>query len=772
MSDNKESKASQNQTVYLFDDRESSREERENEHQDPCDVATPTTNTPASNTPISQTTAPSPQKTMQDNLNQNSVSHDHRAEQSLFETAGDDDYAIYQSDVPDDHRMMEFALWGSGLSVWSWYRESDEIEIKAFQNGQYRRQSVYPSFSAFWECVHADDVNELKRKWAAILDESLIVFDYQFRFLFKDEYRWLQLKGRVTALDDVGVNTLVGTFQDISEQKSNETQSNIMSYALAQTSQPMLILEKNLTIVDVNTAFFNQIDPSFAPLNNTSFASSVAIAKGDIESLEQHGFLQVQTEYFRANSNGSVKQAIPVELAFNLFHMNELNQDYYIVALTNLTSRLQNEATLHRLAHYDSLTGLLNRRALQESLTELTDAQRPFALCYIDLEGFKQINEAFGHEFGDSVLENIGASMQQSLTKAAQLCRWGGDELIATFYETDEETLSKYVQDIVDIVASQKIVMNGQRFTLRAHIGVACFPDNALGSSELIRNADAALFYAKSEEDCTYKMYTQGMTDDKVKRITFVNDLREALNAKELSFVLQGKFNQERELIGAEVLCRWHSPKHGHVSPGVFVPLIEKHGMEYQLGELALENAMSFIYLLEKQGIRIPISVNISSSQFLQASFVELVKSLVGKHQIDPRLIELEITESVFMVDEQLATQNFDRVRALGFRISLDDFGTGYSSLSYLSKYHFDVVKIDRQFIIDLADNAKAQKLFLAILNLCKALDIETVVEGIETEQQFEMLTESGVTKFQGFLLGMPTAFKDFALTHQGNRIH
>jgi EAL domain-containing protein (putative c-di-GMP-specific phosphodiesterase class I) len=301
---------------------------------------------------------------------------------------------------------------------------------------------------------------------------------------------------------------------------------------------------------------------------------------------------------------------------------------------------------------------------------------------------------------------------------------------------------------------------------LRAHVGVACYPTHGQSSSELIRNADAALYHAKAEEGCTWKMYSQGMTDDQVKQITFVNDLRLAIANNELSFVLQGKFDHNRQLIGAEALCRWQSDKHGFVSPGVFIPLVEKHGMEYQLGELALDNAMSYITLLGSQGIEIPISVNISSSQFLQPAFIELTKTLLSKHGIDAGLIELEITESVFMVDEELATLNFQKIHELGFRISLDDFGTGYSSLSYLSKFHFDVVKIDRQFIINLADNVKAQKLFAAIFNLCNALEIDTVVEGIETEEQFQLLTESGVTKFQGFLLGRPTAFNDFRQAH------
>jgi diguanylate cyclase (GGDEF)-like protein len=687
-----------------------------------------------------------------------------------------DDYQIFNEDELDDHRMMEFALWGSGLSVWSWHRDPGEIVIKAFQNGQYREQNTYASFAEFCDNVHADEVNELKRKWQSILNQSLVSFEFTLRFLFSNEYRWLLLKGRVTSLDDNGVNMLVGTFEDVTDQKNNESQSHIMSYAFAQTSQPMLILEKNLRIVDVNAAFYNQIDPHYTPLNNTNFATCVTLTKSDVYNLDTHGFLEKQTEYTPSNID-SHDATLPVRLAFNLFHARELNQDYYIVALTNLSERLKNDAILYRLANYDSLTGLLNRRALKSSLDTLIKEKEElaqeglsqhaqFSLCYIDFEGFKQINEAFGHEHGDSVLESIGDKMRSILTDALFLARWGGDELIVVFSEVDHAGVSERIRSINTIIANEKINLNGQVFNLHAHLGVALFPDHGSSSSELIRNADAALYHAKAEEGCDWKLYTQGMTDDQVKQITFVNDIRQAIANNELNFVLQGKFDQNRNLIGAEALCRWQSNKHGFVSPGVFIPLIEKHGMEYQLGELALDNAMSYITLLGSNGISIPISVNISSSQFLQAAFIDLAKTLLAKHNIDASLIELEITESVFMVDESLATQNFQRIHELGFRISLDDFGTGYSSLSYLSKYHFDVVKIDRQFIINLADNLKAQKLFSAILNLCSALDIETVVEGIETEEQFQLLTDSGVTKFQGFLLGRPTPFNDFTQAH------
>ncbi|MEQ3658257.1 MAG: EAL domain-containing protein [Glaciecola sp.] len=247
-----------------------------------------------------------------------------------------------------------------------------------------------------------------------------------------------------------------------------------------------------------------------------------------------------------------------------------------------------------------------------------------------------------------------------------------------------------------------------------------------------------------------------------MKKLNMLNELREAVKSESLNFVLQGKYNEQRQLIGAELLCRWHSPSFGHVSPGVFIPMIEQHGLESALGLLAVKQAAVFGNVLANYGVKIPISVNISSPQILDPEFLPQIISICSEYDAAHELIELEITESVFMLEDESPTARLLEIQKAGFRISLDDFGTGYSSLSYLRQFQFDVVKIDRSFILDLENSERAYNLFVAIMDMCKALRTDTVVEGIETERQFELLSKVGVNKYQGFLLGRPIILDDF----------
>ena len=270
------------------------------------------------------------------------------------------------------------------------------------------------------------------------------------------------------------------------------------------------------------------------------------------------------------------------------------------------------------------------------------------------------------------------------------------------------------------------------------------------------------MFNAKSKGKNIVQRYYQDLTNDAVKKVTMLNELREAIRLEKLNFVLQGKYDTQKQLIGAEILCRWNSVTYGNVSPNVFIPLIENNGLESLLGLLAVKNAALYSGILNSDGVRVPISVNISSPQILDPHFLQHLIEICHAHNTPHDLLELEITESVFMLDEDSPSDRLGAIQKAGFKISLDDFGTGYSSLSYLRQFHFDIVKIDRSFILDLEDNERSYKLVVAIMDMCKALNTDTIVEGIETERQFELLKRVGFNKFQGFLLGRPIGLDDF----------
>jgi diguanylate cyclase (GGDEF)-like protein len=433
------------------------------------------------------------------------------------------------------------------------------------------------------------------------------------------------------------------------------------------------------------------------------------------------------------------------------------------VAIRDLTEKIKSERQLYTLAHFDPITHLLNRNALKkryEDFVKSCDVDK-LALFFIEIEGFKAISDQFGHEASDLLIAKQANDLQNQIELSDTLTRWGNSEFCFLQYFESDEALTRVIDDLCEFLSASKLDIEGHHVSSNYSIGVAKVEEQK-PFEVLVRDADAAMFKAKSLGMNKYQVFYKDIADETLRRLRMLNELRTALANETLSFVLQGKYDKQRQLIGAEILCRWESDSFGQVSPAEFIPLIEQHGMESKLGLLAIKQAAIFSKSLNQFGLNIAISVNVSSPQIMDEGFLDDIIDICDRHGVEHQYIELEITESVFMFEDQNPSAILRDIQQAGFRISLDDFGTGYSSLSYLQQFQFDVVKVDRSFILELEDNERAYNLFLAIMNMCKALKTDTVVEGIETEEQFSILYKAGVNKFQGFLLGRPILLEDF----------
>lgn len=666
-------------------------------------------------------------------------------------------------------KQLELALWGSEQSVWMWDRTNNNVELKFYVNASFEVFDRVVEFDEITVDIHPDDADAFVIDWNNHVEGHTSELRTKFRFKLKSDYVWFEIRGKVSAFDDLGALTIIGTFTNISSIVSNQTKLNLMSEAFSKSKQPMLILSQNMVITEYNEAWIQQLDPNEKSLDSVSFAELVPLNKKDMEAMQSMGYCEKNTEL-----TIGAQDAIPVELLINQFESTDTLSQFYIVLIKDLTDTIETEKKLHNLATIDPVSLLPNRFELLNQLTELSESSRAFFdIYYIDLSGVKEVSDALGHQSSDELIHNIAQGLSKELGDANIISRWGGNEFIISLNSIENESRSTLILEniarIQSAIIDNAVVKSGQHFTVSSFIGVANYPQDASNADSLIRKADAALYFSKQATHANYSIYSKGMADEILNRIELLNDLREAINNEELDFVLQGKYDQERKLIGAELLCRWISDKHGFVSPGLFIPMVEKYGMEYQLGILAIKSAMSYLQALEKMGTKVPISVNISATQVLDPQFIDTIKTLFEHRAVDASLLELEVTESVFINDSSNANKRLDDLKAMGLRISLDDFGTGYSSLSYLGQFNFDVVKIDRSFIIEIEQDEKAKKLFCAIMNICHALDLDVVVEGIETEKQFSILHTAGVNKFQGFLLGKPSAFEEFV---EQNKIH
>jgi diguanylate cyclase (GGDEF)-like protein len=415
----------------------------------------------------------------------------------------------------------------------------------------------------------------------------------------------------------------------------------------------------------------------------------------------------------------------------------------------------------------DPLTGLPNRQLFEGTLgqaVQRADANdQSLALLFINLDGFRPVNEAFGHRGGDRVLCKL-ASRLRALAGPHMAARLASDEFLVLLQgkvgvEQASELASKLLASV-----SQPIEVDGRMATVSCSIGVAMYPEDG-AQSTLIRHAEAAMRTAKSAGGASHVFFETRMLSGARDDLALLRDLRHALARGELELYYQPKIHAPSgEITGAEALMRWNHPGRGMVSPGVFIPLAERYGLINELGRWVIDEACNQTRLWRDAGLRMRVAINLSVHQLRQPDLAERFEEVLKRHQIKPDLITCEITESSAMEDTEATIRVLRQLDLLGLHISIDDFGTGHSSLAYLRKLPAHELKIDRSFVLDLETSEDARKVASAVINLAKALDLKVVAEGVETEGQNRILREYGCDQLQGYLFAKPMSAKSLAL--------
>jgi diguanylate cyclase (GGDEF)-like protein len=421
----------------------------------------------------------------------------------------------------------------------------------------------------------------------------------------------------------------------------------------------------------------------------------------------------------------------------------------------------QEQLKLHRQANYDSLTGLPNRMmALDRIRQEISRARRSeqrFAVFFIDLDSFKNVNDSLGHALGDELLVATGARVQDVLRDADTVARLGGDEFLVLAPDVSDQVQVEEIAERLIRAISEPHTLNGRKVVARGSIGIALFPDDGDSVEMLMANADNAMYQAKGTGQGSAIFFTEEMNTRLHERMQMEQDLNVALDAGQLALHFQPIFDSvTRAHRGAEVLLRWQHPEKGAISPVDFIPLAEATGQIVGIGDWVLEEACRRWAAWRERGLNPGfLAINISRVQF-RKRFSTRLAELMATYRIPPHALKLEITESVLMDDHHEVGQELNNLRAAGVALSLDDFGTGYSSLSYLKRFRFDVLKIDRSFVAGLPTDTDDVMLVKAILAMAQGLDLEVVAEGVENEQQLKFLGNQGCGLAQGFLLAKP----------------
>ena len=532
----------------------------------------------------------------------------------------------------------------------------------------------------------------------------------------------------------------------------------------------ILITDERSRIISVNPAFTRLTGYSEEEVlgKNPSMLSSGRQDRRFYQSLWQQLIENGhwQGEIWNRRKNGEL---YPELLTITAIHDRSGRLTNYAALFSDISQLKESEAKIRNLAYYDPLTGLPNRRLLEDRLlVALAHARRGRLRCgvlFVDLDRFKRINDSLGHEVGDEVLTEVARRLKSILREDDTVARMGGDEFIVILSDVrDPEDCSTTASRMIDALI-KPIHVNQHELVVTTSIGIAVFPEDGADGTTLIRNADVAMYRAKSEGRNTYQLYQATMNARSLEHLSLESSLRHALARNELLLHYQPVIDpQGEQVIGAEALLRWNHPQHGLVPPSEFIAIAEETGLIIPIGAWVLRTACEQQRRWANGGASQPprIMVNLSALQFRDRDLVPLVQRVIRETGIDPAMLTLEFTESMLMDESEEGIALLEELRTLDVRLAIDDFGTGYSSLAYLKRFPIDELKIDRLFIRDIDTNPDDAAIASGIIALAHSLGLRVVAEGVESAAQLEILKRHRCDLVQGFHYGAAVAAERF----------
>ncbi|HVY65211.1 MAG TPA: EAL domain-containing protein [Gammaproteobacteria bacterium] len=431
-------------------------------------------------------------------------------------------------------------------------------------------------------------------------------------------------------------------------------------------------------------------------------------------------------------------------------------------AIRYAIERKRSEAKLNYLARYDSLTGIPNRQYLREQLEHATGRairhRQQMGLLFLDLDRFKVVNDTLGHQFGDELLRDVVQRLKGSIREGDLLARLGGDEFAVLVEDVAGPVELEAMARSLIARFQEPFELGGRQVSVTASVGVTLYPVDNPDPMALLNNADIAMYQAKEQGRNNFKFFTPSMHEEILRYHGIENDLKNGLAAQQFRLVYQPQFSLlDYRVHAVEALLRWQHPVRGLIRPDEFISVAEETGHIVPLGLWVLDEACRQLKQWESAGLPVPrMAINVAAAHFHQPGFQEQVRTILDRHAVDPGRIELELTERSLMEDTDGARNCLRSLKNIGVRLSIDDFGTGYSCLAYLRRFPIDVLKIDRSFVSDLNVNRDDQAICGAILSIAQRLSLDSVAEGIETEQQLTFLAKHGCQFGQGYYFSAP----------------
>lgn len=629
------------------------------------------------------------------------------------------------------------------------------------------------SYDKFLNLVHPDDRTDVDKAFLNAVENGL-PYDLIHRILMTD--------GRIKYVREVckikygGENEspiAIGAIHDITGDKKNEERLRIAAVAF-ETRDSMIITDSQGTILQVNHAFTETTGYSYkeAVGNKPNMLQSNTHDKDFYrrmwESLNKTG--QWQGEIIDKRKNG---EEYPTWLNISAVKNNKGDTTHYVSIHSDITSRKQAESKIRMLAFYDQLTGLPNRTLFLDRLNQaMAVSHRNGAYCallLIDLDNFKMLNDTLGHAYGDKLLSFLAQRLKGLIRAGDTISRQGGDEFLILLTGLPNEShhaaiIAEKISEKIRTAIKECDSFSDIYHSSTASIGLTLFHGYQTTKEELIKQADLAMYRSKSTGRNAIHFFDPSMETAILTRMKLEADLHLAIQEKQLLVYYQAQVDKTGRYTGAEALVRWKHPERGMVSPAEFIPVAEETEQITLIGQWVLEMTCEKLaeWSSRPEMAHLTISVNVSTKQFCQSNFIDQVLSIIRNSGADPRLLKLELTESLLAENVEDIIKTMLALKAEGVQFSLDDFGTGYSSLSYLARLPLGQLKIDLSFVRNLLTDKNASAIAQAIVMLAKSLNMDVIAEGVETELQLEHLAHLGCNHYQGYLFSRPLPIEEF----------
>ena len=685
-----------------------------------------------------------------------------RAFNNLLETLGQREQVLRTSErlLKESQRIGGLGSYSLDITTGLWV--GSEV-----LDGLFGLDAAYARSIEGWEnLIHPDDRHMMARYFREEVAGRHLLFNKVYRVVRHDdgELRWVHGLGKLE-FDDAGrAWQMHGTIQDITERKQSELKLQLAASVFSHAREGIMITDAEGTIIDVNEAFtrisgFSREDamgrnPSMlrSGQHDQAFYQamwsdllSVGYWKGEIWNRRKNGDLYVEL------------------IAISAVRGPAANTLQYVALFSDITALKEQQNQLERIAHFDALTNLPNRVLLADRLQQaMAQAQRrgqQLAVAYLDLDGFKGINDRRGHDVGDQVLITLASRMRQALREGDTLARLGGDEFVAVLIDLEDVTASLPMLTRLLAAAAQPVQSGELDLQVSASLGVTFYPqEQDIDPDQLLRQADQAMYQAKLAGKNRYQIFDAAHDSHLRGHHESIEGIRLALKQHEFVLHYQPKVNMRTgAVVGAEALIRWQHPDQGLLAPAVFLPVIENHELAVAVGEWVIDAALSQMEAWQAAGLDLPVSVNIGAHQLQQPDFVDRLRAILTAHPgMDAGNLALEVLETSALEDIAWVSEVIEACAQMGVTFALDDFGTGYSSLTYLKNLRVSLLKIDQSFVRDMLEDPDDLSILRGVIGLAEAFKRQVIAEGVETVAHGTVLLQLGCDIAQGYGIAHP----------------